>query len=86
MNLALLRHSTRGGPEDVIAVLNPDLCFLPGSLGTMILDYVRREPRSVAPSIRGLDHRSPWACLNLPRNILADARRSVPDARDGWLT
>ncbi len=31
--------ATTGGPDDVVAILNPDLCFLPGTVGPL-LDYL----------------------------------------------
>lgn len=41
---------TSGGPDDVVALLNPDLCFLPGSLGPLLehLD-AHRDCGVVAP-------------------------------------
>lgn len=65
MNLAFSR--TSGRPDDIVAVLNPDLCFLPGSLGTM-MDYVAEHERCGAVDPRATI--DPLGVLNLPRNIL----------------
>ncbi|MEX1023439.1 MAG: glycosyltransferase family 2 protein [Planctomycetota bacterium] len=65
MNLALTYAG--GGPDDVIAVLNPDLCFLPGSLG-LLMDHVHENERCGAVDPRATI--DPLGVLNLPRNIL----------------
>jgi len=46
----LAYRETRGEPGDVVAILNPDLTFLPGSVGPL-MDYLHRHPRCgvVAP-------------------------------------
>lgn len=65
MNLALAH--TSGGPEDVVALLNPDLFFLPGSIGTL-LEYLIDHP-----DVGAVDPRAtidPGLHLNLPRNHL----------------
>jgi len=65
MNLAFER--TKGGPGDAVAVLNPDLHFLPGSVETLI-DYVFDHPECGCVD--------PATCIdalgvfNLPRNLL----------------
>ena len=41
MNLAY--RETHGGPEDVVAILNPDLCFLPGSIDGL-MDWLAEHP------------------------------------------
>jgi len=58
---------TRGGPGDVVAVLNPDLHFLPGTVG-MLLDYVLDHPEvGVVDPATSVD---PLGVFNLPRNLL----------------
>jgi len=58
---------TRGGPGDVVAVLNPDLHFLPGTVGTL-LDYVLDHPQvGVIDPATSVD---PLGVFNLPRNLL----------------
>lgn len=65
MNLAYER--TDGAPGDAVAVLNPDLFFLPGAIGTMI-DYLFDHPECGCVD--------PATCIdalgvfNLPRNLL----------------
>jgi hypothetical protein len=58
---------TRGTPGDVVALLNPDLHFLPGAIGTLI-DYLfeHRECGTLDPatSVDAL------GVFNLPRNLL----------------
>jgi GT2 family glycosyltransferase len=58
---------TSGGPEDVVAILNPDLFFLPGNLRTL-MDYLaeHRECGVVAPRAT-ID---PEFRLSLPKNPL----------------
>lgn len=73
MNLALAR--TSGGPDDVVAVLNPDLFFPPGSLAPL-LDYLAAHPECGAVGPRAFI--DPGGVLHLPRNTLptvADAVR-----------
>jgi hypothetical protein len=65
MNLAFAR--TRGGPDDVIAILNPDLHFLPGSVETL-LEYVLTNRRCGAVDPRAF--MDPGGTINLPRNLL----------------
>ncbi|MEW6072766.1 MAG: glycosyltransferase [Planctomycetota bacterium] len=65
MNLAY--RATSGAPGDVVAVLNPDLFFLPGSLDTMI-EYLLAHPECGA-----IDPRAsvdPRGIIRLPRNLL----------------
>lgn len=65
MNLAY--EHTRGGPGDVVAVLNPDLHFLPGTVGTL-LDYVLDHPEvGVVDPATSVD---PLGVVNLPPNVL----------------
>jgi len=65
MNLCYAR--TKGDPGDVVAVLNPDLHFLPGTVGTL-LDYVLDNPRvGVVDPATSVD---PLGVLNLPPNRL----------------
>ena len=65
MNLAYA--ATTGAPGDMVAILNPDLFFLPGSIGTM-LEYLATHPECGA-----LDPRAsmdPGGIIRLPRNLL----------------
>jgi len=58
---------TTGEPTDLVAVLNPDIYFLPGSVETMI-EYMLAHPECGA-----LDPRTcmdPLGVFNLPRNLL----------------
>ena len=65
MNLCY--QHTSGESSDVVAVLNPDLHFLPGALGTMI-DYVLDHPEvGVIDPATSVD---PLGVFNLPRNLL----------------
>jgi GT2 family glycosyltransferase len=65
MNLCWSR--TRGAPGDVVAILNPDLHFLPGTIG-MLMDYVLDNPRvGVVDPATSVD---PLGVINLPPNIL----------------
>jgi N-acetylglucosaminyl-diphospho-decaprenol L-rhamnosyltransferase len=65
MNLCYER--TRGVPGDVVAILNPDLHFLPGTVGTLI-DYILDNPRvGVVDPTTSVD---PLGVFNLPRNLL----------------
>lgn len=65
MNVAF--EHTSGAPGDVVAVLNPDLHFLPGTVGTM-LDYVLDHPEvGVIDPATSVD---PLGVFNLPRNLL----------------
>jgi len=65
INLAYER--TRGAPGDVVAILNPDIHFLPGSTSGLI-DYVLDHPECgcVDPATC-ID---PLGVFNLPRNLL----------------
>ncbi len=58
---------TSGEPGDVVAILNPDLHFLPGAIGTLI-DYLFEHPEcgtvDPATSVDAL------GVFNLPRNLL----------------
>jgi GT2 family glycosyltransferase len=65
MNLAL-GHS-RGGREDLVGILNPDLFFLPGAVGAMI-DHLVEHPGTGAVDPRATI--DPGQVLNLPRNHL----------------
>lgn len=65
MNLAWER--TTGKPDDVVAILNPDLFFLPGSIGTLI-DYLAAHPECGAVDPRA--SMDPLGVINLPRNLL----------------
>jgi len=65
MNLAYAE--TSGDPEDVIGILNPDLFFLPGSVGVM-LDYLAEHPECGACDPRA--SMDPPGAINLPRNLL----------------
>ncbi|MEO0649809.1 MAG: glycosyltransferase family 2 protein [Planctomycetota bacterium] len=65
MNLAL-EHSD-GAPEDIVAMLNPDLFFLPGAIGAMV-DHLIDNPRTGAVDPRATI--DPAQRLNLPRNHL----------------
>jgi len=65
MNLAYER--VRARPHEVVAILNPDLHFLPGSL-TSLIDYVLEHPEvgCVDPATCV----DPLGVFNLPRNLL----------------
>ncbi|MEM7306544.1 MAG: glycosyltransferase family 2 protein [Planctomycetota bacterium] len=65
MNRCLER--TSGGPDDVVAALNPDLFFLPGNIRTL-MDYLAEHPECgvVAPRAT-ID---PEFRLSLPKNPL----------------
>jgi GT2 family glycosyltransferase len=65
MNLAFAR--TSGSPDDIVAILNPDLFFLPGSIGTLI-DYLGEHPECGAVDPRA--SMDPLGVINLPRNLL----------------
>jgi hypothetical protein len=65
MNLCYAR--TRGAPGDVVAILNPDLHFLPGTIGTL-LDHVLDHPEvGVVDPATSVD---PLGVVNLPPNQL----------------
>jgi hypothetical protein len=65
MNLAYAH--TRGVAGDVVAVLNPDLHFLPGTV-TTLLDYVLDHPEvGVVDPATSVD---PLGVINLPPNLL----------------
>jgi GT2 family glycosyltransferase len=65
MNLCYAK--TRGAPGDVVAVLNPDLHFLPGTVGTL-MDYVLEHPEvGVVDPATSVD---PLGVINLPPNVL----------------
>jgi GT2 family glycosyltransferase len=58
---------TRGAPGDVVAILNPDLHFLPGTVG-MLLDYVLDNPDvGVVDPATSVD---PLGVVNLPPNLM----------------
>jgi GT2 family glycosyltransferase len=58
---------TRGGPRDVVAVLNADLHFLPGTVEVLI-DYVLEHPEvGVVDPATSVD---PLGVINLPPNLL----------------
>jgi GT2 family glycosyltransferase len=65
MNLAF--EQTTGGPQDMVAILNPDLFFLPGAVGAMI-DHLVEHPATGAVDPRATI--DPGQSLNLPRNHL----------------
>lgn len=65
MNLAF--EHTRGGPTDIVALLNPDLYFLPGSIAAL-MDYVAENPDVGAADPR--TYFDPGKRLQLPRNLL----------------
>jgi GT2 family glycosyltransferase len=72
MNLAYAH--TRGEPGDVVAVLNPDLNFLPGTVG-MLMDYVLDHPDvGVVDPATSVD---PMGVLNLPPNRLPSPMEHV---------
>jgi len=65
MNLCYER--TRGASGDVVAILNPDLHFLPGTVG-MLADYVLDHPEvGVVDPATSVD---PLGVINLPPNVL----------------
>ena len=67
MNLGLASSAEDTRPDDLVAILNPDLYFLPGSLGVLV-DYI-----SANPHVGAVDPRAfidPACGLNLPRNLL----------------
>ncbi len=58
---------TKGAPGDVVAILNPDLHFLPGTIG-MLLDYVLDHPEvGVVDPATSVD---PLGVVNLPPNLM----------------
>ena len=58
---------TSGGPDDIVAILNADVIFLPGSVETM-MDYLVRNPRvGVVDPHMSIDM---GGHLNMPRNML----------------
>jgi len=58
---------TRGAPGDVVAVLNPDLHFLPGAV-ERLMEYVLEHPQvGVVDPATSVD---PLGVLSLPRNLL----------------
>jgi GT2 family glycosyltransferase len=65
MNLAYAEST--GGPRDVVGILNPDLFFLPGSIG-VLLDYLAEHPECGACDPRA--SMDPLGTINLPRNLL----------------
>ncbi|MFT5831401.1 MAG: GT2 family glycosyltransferase [Bacteroidia bacterium] len=65
MNRAL--EETRGGPTDLVAILNPDLYFLPGSLEPLV-QYITENKDCGAVDPRAFI--DPDCALNLPRNLL----------------
>ena len=71
MNLALgaAAGRMRATPEDVVAILNPDLHFLPGTVEAL-LDYVRASIASAARRPARLHRSRSWDVFNLPRNPL----------------
>jgi GT2 family glycosyltransferase len=72
INLAL--SHTRGGPKDVVALLNPDLYFLPGSVENLV-DYVAENADVGAADPR--TYFDPGRVLHLPRNLLPTLREHV---------
>ena len=72
MNLAFAQ--TSGGPNDQVAILNPDIYFLPGSLATL-MDYVRDNPECGAVDPRAC--MDPLGVFNLPRNLLPTVAEHV---------
>ncbi len=65
MNLAYAE--TSGAPGDVVGILNPDIFFLPGSIGAL-LDYLSEHPECGAVDPRA--SMDPLGEINLPRNML----------------
>ncbi|MBI1382795.1 MAG: glycosyltransferase [Planctomycetaceae bacterium] len=65
MNLAF--EHTCGEPTDIVALLNPDLYFLPGSIAAL-MDYVAENPDVGAADPR--TYFDPGKRLQLPRNLL----------------
>ncbi|QDU66691.1 glycosyltransferase family 2 protein [Engelhardtia mirabilis] len=65
MNLAL--EHTSGGPQDMVALLNPDLFILPGAIGTMLEFLVDHADVGAVDPRATID---PGQALNLPRNAL----------------
>lgn len=65
MNLAFER--TSGGPDDLVAILNPDLFFLKGALGTMIGYLLENRHVGIVDPKVSID---PGRELFLPRNPL----------------
>ncbi len=66
--------ATKGIPSDAVAILNPDLYFLPGSV-TALLGELARDP-----SVGLVDPRAcidPLGVLNLPRNLMPTPRDQV---------
>ena len=68
MNQALAQtDDERAEPDDLVAILNPDLFFLPGSVRTLV-EYARSHPNVGAVDPRAFI--DPACGLNLPRNLL----------------
>ncbi len=72
MNLALA-HS-RGGPDDLVAFLNPDLWFPSGSLGELLAALDVRPDAGLAGPAVFLD---PECCLHHPRPVMPTPRDLV---------
>ncbi|NOT30656.1 MAG: glycosyltransferase family 2 protein [Planctomycetes bacterium] len=65
MNLCYAQ--TSGAPGDVVAILNPDLYFLPGAV-ELLLDYVLDHPEvGVVDPATSVD---PLGVINLPPNVM----------------
>jgi GT2 family glycosyltransferase len=83
MNLAYAASS--GGPRDVVAILNPDLVFLPGAIGTLIDHLLENDDVGAVDPRACID---PLGVLNLPRNplpTLTDHLRVVlAQTSPGW--
>jgi GT2 family glycosyltransferase len=60
------RH-TSGGPRDQVALLNPDLCFLPGSVGEL-MDYLEEHRDCGAVDPRA--YMDTAEVVHMPRNLL----------------
>lgn len=58
---------TSGGPKDLVAILNPDLYFLPGAVETMMAYVLEHEDVGCVDPRACID---PLSVLNLPRNPL----------------
>lgn len=65
---------TSGGPQDVVAILNPDLHFLPGNLATL-MDYLAAHPECGVVGPRGVI--DPKFELRLPRNPIPSLLEQV---------
>lgn len=83
MNLAYAQ--TEGSPEDVVAILNPDLVFLPGSLERVLQTITEDETIGACDALACMD---PAGVFHMPSNplpTLVDATFVNVAHRFGWV-